>query len=98
MIGERCIRELLIASCHSSLKAQRFFESQLDSAELLDCLMRIAVDADDYGGDAPMQAARYISQFSPNLIEKHEEDLIAALPHIMVTAARLPSHCARLSA
>jgi hypothetical protein len=80
MIDERRIREMLIESCHTSAKARQFFESRLRDAELLNCLVEIAVDTSDFGGDAPMEAAHYLSRFPAEMIEKHENKLIAALP------------------
>jgi hypothetical protein len=79
MIDEGHIRELLIESCHSSADANRFFKSHLNDAELLECLVNIAVDAEDYGGDAPMEAAYWVSEFPAALIKKHEKELIAVL-------------------
>ena len=82
MIDEQYIREKLIQACHSSKQARQYFESRLDDVPLLNCLVKIAVDAEDYGGDAPMEAAYYFSRYPSNLIEKHDKDLIAALPRV----------------
>jgi hypothetical protein len=78
--SEPRIRELLIASCHSSQAAKEYFRSRLGDAELLRLLVRIARDAEDYEGDAPMQAAYWASQYPTELLVPHEPALLEMLP------------------
>ena len=80
MADETLIRKLLIDSCHSSADAESQLESRLDDSQLTACLVRIARDADDYGGDAPMQAAYYLSKTSADLLAPHESALIDTIP------------------
>jgi hypothetical protein len=80
MHSEAHIRDLLIKSCHASKDAQAFFESRRNDEELLALLIRIAKDAEDYEGDAPMQAAYYASQFPGSLLLPYEAELRAMLP------------------
>ena len=80
MYYEDHIRKLLIDSCHSSVEAQQFFRSRLDDSKMLLLLLRIAKDDEDYGGDAPMQAAYYLSQFSASMLVPHAHELLAKLP------------------
>jgi len=79
MMAEAVVRELLIRSCHSSSEAVRELLSELSSPAFIDLLVRIAVDADDHGGDAPMQAAYFLSRASPAHIRIHEKQLVALL-------------------
>ena len=72
-------RQLLIDSCHSSLTAEDRILSQLTSPEFVSLLVVIAFDAADYQGDAPMQAAYYLSKASPTLVQPHETDLLTLL-------------------
>lgn len=80
MHAEAHIRQLLIDSCHSSKEARAFFESRLADEELLRLLIRIAKDDGDQGGDAPMQAAYYASQFPGKLLLPYEVELRTMLP------------------
>jgi hypothetical protein len=80
MIDEAVIRQLLIDSCHSSAAAEKFFRCHLDDVELLALLVRIARDPDDYAGDAPMQAAYWMSQYPANHLIPHEAALLEMLP------------------
>lgn len=80
MKDEVAIRSLLIDSCHASKEATRFFDSQLSDPDLLALLIRIAEDEDDHQGDAPLQAAYYVSQFPSSLLVQHEVALIRILP------------------
>ena len=80
MLDEARIRDLLIGSCHSSKEAQIFFEAHRNDHEVLDLLIRIAKDEEDYGGDAPMQAAYFASQFPGHLLLPYEAELRAMLP------------------
>ena len=79
MDAEADVRQKLIDSCHSSEAAQRFFMARLDDATLLALLVKIAEDAENHGGDAPMQAAYFASQFPGALLALHEEKLLALL-------------------
>lgn len=80
MLDEAAIRQLLIDSCHSSAAAEKFFRCHLDDVELLALLVRIARDAHDYEGDAPMQAAYWMSQYPGDLLVPHEAALLEMLP------------------
>ncbi|HZK79929.1 MAG TPA: hypothetical protein VFC46_02655 [Humisphaera sp.] len=80
MVDEKEIRELLIASCHSSAAAIRFFRDHLEDQNLLRLLVHIAQDADDYEGDAPMQAAYWLSESSGAVLISHEPMLFEMLP------------------
>lgn len=74
------IRELLIDSCHASHAAEDYFRSRFDDIELLQLLVTIAADTEDYGGDAPMQAAYWTSQYPAELLVPHEPALLEMLP------------------
>jgi hypothetical protein len=78
-IAEQTTRQLLIDSCHSSEAAERRILAELSSPAFVDLLVQIAVDADDYQGDAPMTAAYYRSLVSPALTKPHEPALLALL-------------------
>jgi hypothetical protein len=54
-------------------------------------LVKIAVDADDRQGDAPMQAAYFLLQASPAHTRSHEKPLLALLS----TADGYGGHVAR---
>lgn len=69
------VRELLILSCHSSPVANQFFESRLGSEELLIVLLGLAVE--DYSGDAQMTASYWASQFPPEMLRPHAQELEA---------------------
>lgn len=79
MISEREARQLLIDSCHSSTKAADVILEELQSPEFVRLLVKIAVDSDDHQGDAPMQAAYYLSKAPPSLTRAHEAALLALL-------------------
>ena len=79
MIEEPETRRLLIDSCHSSAEAEGRLHGELQSEEFVGLLVRIAVDADDYQGDAPMQAAYSLSQADPSLLQPHEREMLALL-------------------
>src|SRR2546430_643751 len=102
MISESVVRELLIHSCHSSSEAKRELLSELSSPAFVDLLVQIAVDADDHQGDAPMQAAYFLSQAPPAHIRVHEKQLLALLStangysgHIALTLGRIQSRDAK---
>lgn len=82
MINEVTIRQLLIDSCHSSDAADGFFRSRFNDEELLSLLVKIAREADDCQGDAPMQAAYWKSQYSANLLMSYEPALMEMLPMV----------------
>jgi hypothetical protein len=90
MIPEAETRRLLIASCHSSVEAQQRLVSELQSLEFVSQLVKIAIDADDHQGDAPMQAAYYLSLASPDFTKQHEEALIG----LLITANGYAGHVA----
>ncbi|MFZ6749054.1 hypothetical protein ACO0K8_08765 [Undibacterium sp. Ren11W] len=79
MLSESETRQLLIDSYHSSPEADRRISEALASQEFVALLLHIAVDADDYQGDAPMTAAYFLSQASVVLLQPHEEKLLALL-------------------
>jgi len=79
---EPTIREQLVASCHSSQEAALYFTSRLDDRELLSLLVKIAEDAEGHGGDAPMQAAYFASQFAGSLLAAHEPTLFRLLTEV----------------
>jgi hypothetical protein len=79
MYEESVIRELLIDSCHSSATADRFFTDRLSESDLLDVLVKIAVDNEGHLGDAPMTAAYYVSRFPRELLIPHEAELFDLL-------------------
>lgn len=77
--SEHEVRQLLIDSCHSSTEAERHILDALHLPSFVAMLVRIAVDAGDFQGDAPMQAAYFLSKASPLLIQLHEELLLSLL-------------------
>jgi hypothetical protein len=79
MYDEANIRDQLIASCHSADDARLFFLSRLNEPELLFVLIKIALDAQDHGGDAPMQAAYFASQYPGSLLARYEPELYGLL-------------------
>jgi hypothetical protein len=79
MIPEAETRQLLIDSCHSSTEAEERILRELQSREFVSLLVDIAVDAADYQGDAPMQAAYFLSKAPPSLVQPHETALLALL-------------------
>jgi hypothetical protein len=79
MISEETARQLLIDSCHSSSDSKQRILSELNSPEFVALLGRIAVDAQDRQGDAPMQAAYFLTVASPALIRPHETELLGIL-------------------
>lgn len=79
---EAVVRRKLIESCHSSKEAHEYFVERLDDWTLLSLLMRIAEDAEDYGGDSPMQAAFYASQFSGDFLKPFEPKLLDLLTQV----------------
>ncbi|OUS05843.1 hypothetical protein A9Q81_03615 [Gammaproteobacteria bacterium 42_54_T18] len=79
MYDHQEIRELLIDTCHSNDLAVQFFEEKLGDKELLELLVRIAIDEEDYGGDAPMAAGDYIFKYPVEWLEKYEESFVDIL-------------------
>ena len=79
MISEPEIRQLLIDSCHSSADAERRLLRELELEEFVGLLVHIAIDADDYQGDAPMQAAYFLSKAAPSHLQPYETVLISLL-------------------
>jgi hypothetical protein len=79
MITEPEARQLLIDSCHSLPEAGADLQSKTASAEFVSLLVRIALDEEDYGGDAPMQAAYYLSQAPSENVRPFEPQLLALL-------------------
>ena len=69
------VRELLVLSCHSSPAARQFFETRLNSEELLGVLLGLALE--DYSGDAQMTASYWVSRFPPSLLASHVPELEA---------------------
>ena len=79
MYDEVDIRAKLVDSCHSSKEARDFFLARLADPQLLALLMKIAEDAEEWGGDAPMQAAHFASQFPGGLLSPYEPKLLNLL-------------------
>lgn len=72
------VRQLLILECHSSPLARQFFEDRLSNGELLNILIRLAVD--DYSGDAQMTGSYWVSRFPVSMLKTHiaQLEVIAA--------------------
>ena len=79
MIAEAEARQLLIDSCAVTSEAEHRILGELQSPEFVNLLVHIAVDADDYEGDAPMQAAYFLTKASPELTRTHESALLTLL-------------------
>jgi hypothetical protein len=79
MMEESLARQLLIDSCYSSSEAEQRIRVELLLPEFVETLVRIAVDEDDYEGDAPMQAAYFLSEAPLFLIRPHESELLRLL-------------------
>ena len=75
MLPETELRQLLIDSCHSVTLAENRILTELESADFIAQLVFIAIDALDYQGDAPMQAAYFLSTTNPSLVTPHEAEL-----------------------
>ena len=102
MMTETAVRQLLIDSCHSSTEADTTLLRNLTSPEFVALLVHIALDREDYGGDAPMQAAYYLSQTPIENIRPFEAQLLALLTtangyggHIALTLGRMRSVSAK---
>ena len=102
MISETTLRQLLIDSCYSSIEADKQILEHLESPEFISLLVKITVDAEDYEGDAPMQATYYLSMASPELTHNHETELLALLPiapgyssGVALTLGRMKSELAK---
>lgn len=102
MIPEFAIRELLIASCHADVSAELKIVEKLASIDFVALLVKIALDEDEQQGDAPMQAAYFLSHASPSLTEMHEDKLLSLFTsangyqgHIALTLGRMQSLPAR---
>jgi hypothetical protein len=80
MLSKIEICDLLVDSCHSSNKAIDFFESNLDNPNLIALLYNIARDGKKINGDAPMQAAYYLSRCQGKLLEPYQFGLLEILP------------------
>ncbi len=66
------VRELLIETCYSNKDAERYFSERLDDRELLELLVQVAVDDEDYGGDAPMAAGEWIYKYKKEWLSDFE--------------------------
>ena len=102
MIPEDRARQRLVDSCHSSREADQELRASLGSAEFIALLVEIAVDRDDHQGDAPMRAAYYLSQASPDLVRPFEGQLLELLRraegyggHVALALGRMRSARAR---
>jgi hypothetical protein len=102
--AENELRHLLIETCHSSDQARAYFEARLADEGMLRTLVRIAVDAEGYLGDAPMQAAFWISRYPAALIAPHERAILDAIPtaeeggyagHFALTLGKIRSKSAK---
>ncbi|MCW3791429.1 hypothetical protein OM416_07550 [Paenibacillus sp. LS1] len=74
MYSRKFIREQLIDAIHGAEKAKKYFEERFDDPDLLNLLIRIAMD--DYSTDASGGASYWISHFEEELLEKVEEKLL----------------------
>lgn len=97
MLEEKA-RLLLIDSCYSSKEADEELLKNLSSPEFVSLLVKIALDEDDYEGDAPMQAAYYLSKAPVDLTKPFEKQLFRLLPvasgyggHVALTLGRMKS-------
>ena len=79
MIQESELRQLLIDSCAVTSEAENRILGELQSPDFIALLVLIAVDAEDYEGDAPMQAAYFLTKASPELSRLHEVELLKLL-------------------
>ncbi|MBU2709430.1 hypothetical protein KCM76_25800 [Zooshikella marina] len=79
MYQESDIRELLIETCYSNEQANAFFEERLEDEALLEILVYIAFDEDDYGGDAPMASGDYIPRFPAESLKQFEPQFLSIL-------------------
>lgn len=73
------IRSLLIETCYSNEEATSFFDQRLNDQNLLDLLVKIALDEDDRGGDAPMAAGDFIYKFPSERLKEYETQFISIL-------------------
>ena len=95
---ESNLRKVLIESCHSSEEADKYMMSILNSEDIVEQLVNIALDKNEIGGDAPMQAAYYLSQSAPMSLFSYEKILIELLQdskpyngHIALALGRMGS-------
>lgn len=102
MTTELEARQLLIDSCHSSIEADAALKRRLVSPEFVSLLAHIAIDEEDNGGDAPMQAAYYLSQAPSENVRPFEPQLLALLTtangyggHIALALGRMRSSLAK---
>ena len=79
MYQEPDIRELLIETCYSNEQACAFFEERLEDDALLEILVSIAIDEDDYGGDAPMASGDFIPRYPAESLKKYEQQFLGIL-------------------
>ncbi|WP_024330164.1 hypothetical protein [Simiduia agarivorans] len=79
MYQESDIRELLIETCYSNEQAATFFEQRLEDEALLAILVTIALDEDDFGGDAPMASGDYIPRYPTECLKNYEPQFLAIL-------------------
>lgn len=73
MEWEKNVRDLLIETMHSSAAAEQQILAELSKPEFVDLLLTIAIDAADYGGDAPTAAGFYLTK-----IQQHCQQLLKA--------------------
>ncbi len=73
------IRELLIESCYSCEESTNYFYSKLDDENVLQALVLIAGDEEDFGGDAPMAAGDYIPKYPASMLIKYERQFLDIL-------------------
>jgi len=99
---EATARQLLIDSCYSSQEADKELLKNLTAPEFVSLLVKITLDEEDYEGDAPMQAAYYLSKAPVELTKPFENRLRRLLPdalgyggHVALTLGRMESAKAR---
>ena len=73
------IRELLIDTMHSNEDAIQYFVTKLNDKEMLKLLVRIAVDDEGYGGDAPVATGDYIHQYPVEWLVEYEDVFLSIL-------------------
>jgi hypothetical protein len=74
MYSRKLIREQLIDAVHGIEEATNYFQDRLNDKQLLDLLVKIAMD--DYSTDASAKASYWISHFEEDLLIEVEDKLL----------------------